>query len=139
MLSPEIQQWLGINLNFDFYGFIGLERHIIYIRIVFQESGFHLTKSLFIFLFNLHLTTDNSKFIYYRLEVFREIELVIKRQEGKIHILAEALETMKNSKTGTTIESGHIEEAAIVEPGKYHLLVHFKYGIPHLLFRSHIV
>ena len=46
---------------------------------------------------------------------------------------------MKNSKAGTTVESGHIKETAIVEPGKYYLLVYFKYSIPPLLFRSHIV
>ena len=46
---------------------------------------------------------------------------------------------MKNSEAGTAVESGHVEEAAIVKPGKYHLLVYFKYGIPPLLLRSHIV
>ena len=91
------------------------------------------------FLFNLHLTTDNGKFIYYRLEVFREIELVIGSQEGKIHILTETLETMKNSEASTAIESGHIKETAIVEPGKYHLLVYFKYGITPFLFRCRTI
>ena len=35
---------------------------------------------------------------------------------------------MKNSKAGTTVESGHIKETAIVEPGKYYLPVATSYA-----------
>ena len=134
LLSSKLQRRLGINLNLYFYRFIRLKRNIINIRIIFQKGRLYFSKILFVFLFNFHVSSHNSKLIYYRLKVFCEIELIIRSKKGKIHIFTKTLKTMKNPKASTPVKSCNIKKATIIKPSKYHLLVYLKNGIPFLLF-----
>ena len=65
--------------------------------------------------------TFQCSFVCDRLEVSFEIEVFVGSQEREVHVLAESLKTVEDTETGATVESGHVKEASVVEPGKDNL------------------
>ncbi len=70
LFRPEAQGRLGVDFQLDFDGFVRLERDVVDVCGVFQESGFHFVEVFLVFFLDFHFPADEGEGIDDGLEVF---------------------------------------------------------------------
>ena len=72
---------VGVDLDFDFYGFIGLEGDVVDLGVVFEESRLDSAKAFFVFLGYLDVAVECGELVDEGLEVLGEVEVFVGLQE----------------------------------------------------------